>query len=80
MFLDADKENYLSYAERIMDWLKPSGVIIADDVNYYADKMGPFLKLISGNSRIEAHKLDIGHGVLVAGLSKPRDWNEYLRM
>lgn len=32
VFIDADKENYLQYYERVMDLLRPGGLVVVDNV------------------------------------------------
>jgi caffeoyl-CoA O-methyltransferase len=58
VFLDADKENYVNYYDRLIPMLKPGGLIVADNVLWSGKVLNPAaetdLALVRFNSHVRA--------------------------
>jgi len=78
VFIDADKENYINYYERIIDKVKPGGFIIADNVLWYGrvfdesafnDKetkgIVAFNKHVTSDKRVEHLLLPVRDGLMI---------------
>jgi predicted O-methyltransferase YrrM len=44
VFIDADKENYIPYFERVFPCLRPNGFILADNVLFHGQVLSPEIK------------------------------------
>ncbi len=53
VFLDADKEGYVDYLNKLLPLLRPGGLIIAHNVRSHASSMQPFLDAVSTNAELE---------------------------
>lgn len=77
VFIDADKQNYLNYFRRALDFLSPNGVILIDNVLWDGDvlKLPPpdektaaiqeLNRVIAGDARLSAVLVTIRDGILV---------------
>ncbi len=66
VFIDANKEEYLSFFQVVHPILKRGGVILADNVLSHAKKVQPFVEAISNHSEYQAQILDLPDGLLMA--------------
>jgi len=77
-FLDADKENYLRYYERLLELVRPGGLIVADNTLWsgrVADTanteattvaLREFNAILNGDQRIDLSLVPIGDGLTLA--------------
>jgi caffeoyl-CoA O-methyltransferase len=78
IFLDADKTEYLSYYQAVIDKLRPGGVILADNVLWGGKVLGPaqkldkelkgildFNKFVHTDPRVESLMLPLRDGISV---------------
>ena len=77
-FIDADKENYLGYYERVLELLRPGGLIVADNTlwsgrvadpeNTEADTVAlrSFNRHLHRDERIDLSLLPVGDGLTLA--------------
>jgi len=66
VFIDANKNEYLSFFEVIHPILKKGGIILADNVLSHAKKVQPFVEVISNNPCYQVQVLDLPDGLLMA--------------
>ena len=66
VFLDAEKEDYLSYLELIVPLLREGGLLVADNVISHADELRPFCERALSDARLSGLVVPIGRGELVA--------------
>ena len=66
LFIDADKQNYLTYLNKLLPYLKKGGMVIADDVEYFAHLVQNFLTFVKNNQSLESLCLKIDYGLLLA--------------
>jgi predicted O-methyltransferase YrrM len=62
IFLDADRESYPAYLDRILSLLRPGGLLVTDNVVSHAHELGEFLERIKGDPNLESVTLPIGNG------------------
>ena len=77
-FIDADKENYVGYYERVLQLLRPGGLVVADNTlwsgrvadpeNAEADTVAlrHFNELLHSDSRVDLSLVPIGDGLSLA--------------
>ncbi|MFC1686040.1 O-methyltransferase [Nanoarchaeota archaeon] len=65
LFIDAIKRDYLEYYELCFDLVKKGGVIVADDVKKFKDKVKPFLDKIKKDKRVSSSFIDLDDGLLL---------------
>lgn len=75
VFLDADKENYINYYEAVLPRLKPSGLLVADNVLWSGKVLNPVEKTdraivafnthVHADPRVEKVMLGVRDGVLL---------------
>lgn len=77
-FIDADKSNYEGYYERVLELLRPGGLIMVDNVLWSGRVCDPadqtvdtvalraFNKKLSTDSRVSLSMLPVGDGVTLA--------------
>lgn len=77
-FIDADKENYSQYYERILELLRPGGVVAIDNVLWHGDVIDPskndpdtlairaFNETIYTDERVDLSLVPIGDGLTLA--------------
>jgi caffeoyl-CoA O-methyltransferase len=53
VFLDADKEGYVDYLDKLLPLLRPGGLIIAHNVRSHGNSMQPFLDAVSSKPELE---------------------------
>ncbi|WP_158075270.1 O-methyltransferase [Salinivibrio siamensis] len=68
IFLDADRSQYLSFAPRLFQLLKPQGLLVVDNALSHADEIAPFKRWLEQQSELDVGVLPIGKGELVAYL------------
>ena len=66
IFIDANKQEYLSFFEAVNPMLKKGGVILADNVISHAEKVKPFVDMISSHKDYQSQILDLPDGLLMA--------------
>jgi predicted O-methyltransferase YrrM len=66
VFLDADKEGYLTYLDLIVPLLPEGGVLVADNVTSHEEELAPFRERALSDSRLSAVVVPIGLGELLA--------------
>jgi predicted O-methyltransferase YrrM len=78
VFIDADKPNYSTYYDLVIDKLRPGGVILADNVLYHGEVLSPdsgqshnaraisaFNKKIAADERVETVLLTLRDGLFL---------------
>ena len=65
-FIDANKQEYLSFFEVVHPILKKGGVILADNITSHYKKVEPFVEAISNHSEYQVQLLDLPDGLLMA--------------
>jgi len=66
VFLDADKEGYIDYLNRLLPLVRPGGLILAHNVRSHGGSMKPYLDAITTNKDLETlflHMQGAGVGV-----------------
>ena len=71
IFLDAERQFYSDYAERLHKILSVGSVLIVDNVLSHSDEVCEFLAKFKNNSRYICHTLDIGAGLFMAVCQEP---------
>ncbi len=66
IFMDANKQEYLSYFEAVHPILRKGGIILADNITSHYKKAEPFVEAISNNPGYQAQILDLPDGLLMA--------------
>ena len=78
VFLDADKENYITYYEMVVDRVRPGGLILADNVlwsgkvtdpsisDHETDALRAYNAHVAADPRVEHQLLPFRDGVMVA--------------
>lgn len=64
-FLDATKQEYVGYLERVLPKLAPKALLVADNMLSHADELSDFRALVDAESQLEATILQVGAGLLV---------------
>ena len=65
VFIDAKKEDYLRYYESVFPLVKKGGLIIADDVGKFKEKVKPFLQKVDKDIRVTSQFLDLDDGLVL---------------
>ena len=66
VFIDADKDGYLDYLNKLLPLVRPGGLILAHNTTDVAPQMQDYLKAVTTNPDLETiflHKQDSGIGV-----------------
>jgi predicted O-methyltransferase YrrM len=66
VFIDADKDGYLDYLNKLLPLVRPGGLVLAHNTTNVASQMQDYLKAITTNPDLETiflHKQDSGIGV-----------------
>jgi len=66
VFIDADKNGYLDYLNKLLPLVRPGGLILAHNTTDVADPMRSYLKAVTTNPKLETiflHEEDSGIGV-----------------
>lgn len=71
IFLDAERQFYSDYAERLHKILSVGSVLIVDNVLSHSDEVCEFIAKFKNNSRYICHTLDIGAGLFMAVCQEP---------
>ena len=71
IFLDADKEGYKDYLEKLLPLVRPGGLILAHNVRSHGSGMKPYLEAITTNKDLETLFLHM-HGAGVGATLKKR--------
>lgn len=66
IFLDATKEEYLSYFNFAENNLRKGGILLADNVISHRNKLKNFLEAVENNDSFSSEVIDTGGGLLVA--------------
>ena len=66
VFLDAEKEDYAGFLERIVPLLAPGGLLIADNLISHATELAEFRQRAESDPRLSAVVVPIGRGELLA--------------
>ena len=62
IFLDADRPNYLAYANALLPLLRVGGLLVTDNVVSHAHELGEFLARVKGNSSLDSVTVPVGNG------------------
>ncbi len=62
IFLDADRPNYLAYADLLLARLRVGGLLVTDNVVSHAHELGDFLARLKGDPTLESVTIPIGNG------------------
>ena len=73
VFLDATKQEYLGYFERVRDKVSSNGLILADNVISHEEELGEFIRKISDDNRVSVSILPIGNGLLAGTFSQQKE-------
>lgn len=65
VFMDADKQRYDQYLEKLIPLLSDNGVIMVDNVGNYPQHMQPFLDMCKARTEVVVHFLNIDFGLLM---------------
>ena len=73
VFIDADKENYIAYYDTVLPWVRPGGLIVADNVLWSGHVLEPkdpsgraivaFNTYVAHDARVEATMLTVRDGI-----------------
>ena len=66
LFLDADKEGYIDYLEKLLPLVRPGGLILAHNTTNAGDDMQDYIKAVTTNPDLETmflHEQDRGMSV-----------------
>lgn len=66
LFLDADKEGYIDYLDKLLPKVRPGGLILAHNTTNLASSMRDYLKAVTTNPALETvfvHQHDQGIGI-----------------
>jgi predicted O-methyltransferase YrrM len=63
VFLDADRPSYLAYLPRLLSLLKPSGLLVTDNVVSHAHELEEFLARVRSDPSLETVTVPLGHGL-----------------
>ena len=66
VFMDADKEGYIDYLNKLLPLVRPGGLILAHNTTSHAKGMGPYLKAVTTDKNLETlflHTRSAGLGV-----------------
>ncbi len=69
VFIDADKEGYLDYLNKLLPLLRPGGLVIAHNIDPGRADAG-FIKAITTNPNLETVFLSVGSGGISASMKK----------
>jgi caffeoyl-CoA O-methyltransferase len=64
-FLDAEKEDYLEYYEKVIPHLVKGGILVADNVISHKAVLEPMLERVSKDERVDSLVVPVGRGELV---------------
>ena len=62
VFLDADRGSYLDYLPRLVELLRPGGLLVTDNVTSHPDEVADFLEAVRADPRLETVTVPIGKG------------------
>ncbi len=62
VFIDATKEEYLSYLKLILPKTKPGTLIVADNATMFKDRMKNYLHFVRNHPKLESVLVPIGSG------------------
>ena len=73
VFLDATKQEYLGYFERVRDKISPNGLLLADNVISHEEELGEFIRKISDDRRFSISILPVGNGLLAGVFNQQKE-------
>lgn len=62
IFLDADRPNYLAYANALLPLLRVGGLLVTDNVVSHADELVEFLARVKGDPTLDSVTVPVGNG------------------
>jgi predicted O-methyltransferase YrrM len=62
IFLDADRPNYLAYANALLPLLRIGGLLVTDNVVSHADELVEFLARVKGDPTLDSVTVPVGNG------------------
>jgi predicted O-methyltransferase YrrM len=62
IFLDADRANYLAYAELLLPLLKVGGLLVTDNVVSHAEELPAFLARVKDDPNLDSVTVPVGNG------------------
>jgi caffeoyl-CoA O-methyltransferase len=69
LFIDADKEGYNDYLEKLLPLVKPGGLIVSHNMEMFRGN-SPFIKSITGNPELETVFLSVQSGKIAVSMKK----------
>ncbi len=66
VFLDADKQNYLSYIKKMEPHFKKGTIIIADNATDFAPLMKSYLKYVTTSPCYHSYLLNVDNGLMIS--------------
>jgi len=60
LFIEAAKDEYFRYLNLAENNLKKKGVVFADNVKGFADRMKDFLEYVKNSGKYESRFIDVG--------------------
>lgn len=73
VFLDATKQEYLGYFDRIKNKMSRNGLIVADSVVSHEQELCDFMRAVSGDNSFNSTILPFGSGLMVATKNPVRE-------
>lgn len=70
VFLDADRSSYAVMADRIIDRVRPGGLLICDNAISHASEMAPFVRCITQSGEFTVATVPVGKGEFMACRSR----------
>ena len=64
-FLDAEKDLYLDIYEKVVPRMVSGGILVADNVISHRETLGPMVRTVLADERMDAQVVPIGSGELV---------------
>jgi predicted O-methyltransferase YrrM len=66
IFIDATKVEYASYLKALLPFLKPGGVLVADNAISHRTELGAFFAFLEKNHSLQSVLLPIGSGLMMS--------------
>lgn len=66
VFIDAGKDDYLTFYHLLKDKLSEQAVLVADNTQSHRDKMLDFIDAVSNDTSFSVEDLEVGEGLIIA--------------
>lgn len=73
VFLDATKQEYLGYFERVKNKMAPNGLLLADSIISHEQELSDFMRVVSEDKNFSSSILQIGGGMMVATVNPQKE-------